>query len=189
LSEKIAGSKSDSELITAFKEGDIRGYNEIVRKYQQQVYWVIRKMVTSHDDADDLTQEVFIKVYSALKDFREESNLFTWLYRIASNYSINHIRKMKIRNTVSFEIVTEPVQSEDKRSDETLDEISRRKLLEKAIESLPAKQRAVFNMRYYDELSYEDIARILKRSVGGIKANYFHAVKKLGEFMKPKLGN
>ncbi len=186
LSEKIAGSNSDSELIAAFKNGDIRGYNEIVLKYQQQVYWVIRKMVNSHDDADDLTQEVFIKVYSALKDFREESNLFTWLYRIASNYSINHIRKMKIRNTVSFEIVTEQVESKDKRTDESIDEISRRKLLEEAIETLPAKQRAVFNMRYYDELSYEDIAKILKKSVGGIKANYFHAVKKLSEFMKPK---
>ena len=189
LSDKFDGSRPDSELISAFKNGDITGYNEIVRRYQQQVYWVIRKMVNSHDDADDLTQEVFIKVYSALRDFREESNLFTWLYRIASNYSINHLRKMKIRNTVSFEIVTEQIESKDKRSDETMDEASRRKLLERAIETLPAKQRAVFNMRYYDELSYEDISKILKKSVGGVKANYFHAVKKLGEFMKPKIEN
>jgi RNA polymerase sigma factor (sigma-70 family) len=189
LSEKIAGNKLDSELIAAFKNGDVKGYNEIVMKYQQQVYWVIRKMVNSHDDADDLTQEVFIKVYSALKDFREESNLFTWLYRIAMNYSINHIRKIKIRNTVSFELVTEQVESKDKMSDETMDEAAKRKLLEEAIETLPAKQRAVFNMRYYDELSYEEIADITKKSVGGIKANYFHAVKKLGEFMKPKLEN
>lgn len=189
LSDKIAGSKPDSELINAFKNGDVSGYNEIVRKYQQQVYWIIRKMVNSHDDADDLTQEVFIKVYTALKDFREESNLFTWLYRIATNYSINHIRKIKIKNTVSFEIVTEQVESGEKRSDEALDEVSRRKLLEEAIETLPAKQRAVFNMRYYDELSYEDIAGIMKKSVGGIKANYFHAVKKLGEFMKTKSEN
>lgn len=189
MSDKIAGSKPDSELINAFKNGDVSGYNEIVRKYQQQVYWIIRKMVNSHDDADDLTQEVFIKVYTALKDFREESNLFTWLYRIATNYSINHIRKIKIKNTVSFEIVTEQVESGEKRSDEALDEVSRRKLLEEAIETLPAKQRAVFNMRYYDELSYEDIAGIMKKSVGGIKANYFHAVKKLGEFMKTKSEN
>ena len=180
-------TRSDSELISAFKNGDIKGYNQIVLKYQQQVYWVIRKMVNNHDDADDITQEVFIKVYSALKNFREESNLFTWLYRIATNYSINHIRKTKIKNTVSFEVVQDPIESTDQRSDEVLDEEKRRYLLEAAIETLPAQQRTVFNMRYYDELSYEEISKIMKRSVGGVKANYFHAVKKLGEFLKNKM--
>jgi RNA polymerase sigma-70 factor (ECF subfamily) len=189
FSEKFSGGRPDTELISAFKNGDISGYNEIVLKYQQQVYWVIRKMVNSHDDADDLTQEVFIKVYSALKDFREESNLFTWLYRIATNYSINHIRKQKVRNTVSFEIVTEPIESGEKKSDEAIDEENRRKLLMEAIETLPAQQRAVFNMRYYDELSYDDISKILNKSVGGIKANYFHAVKKLGEYLKTRMQN
>jgi len=183
----FVNSKTDSELIRDFKNGDIRGYNEIVRKYQQQVYWIVRKMVNSHDDADDLTQEVFIKVYSALNDFREESNLFTWLYRIAVNYSINHIRKVKIRNTVSFEVVTDPVETKDKKSDELIDEETRRKHLEAAVETLPARQRAVFNMRYYDELSYDEISKILKKSVGGVKANYFHAVKKLGEYLKVKM--
>jgi RNA polymerase sigma-70 factor (ECF subfamily) len=186
MPEKFVNSKSDSELIRDFKNGDVRGYNEIVRKYQQQVYWIVRKMVNSHDDADDLTQEVFIKVYSALRDFREESNLFTWLYRIAVNYSINHIKKVKIRNTVSFEVVTDPVETKDKKSDELIDEQTRRKHLEAAIETLPARQRAVFNMRYYDELSYDEISKILKKSVGGVKANYFHAVKKLGEYLKEK---
>jgi RNA polymerase sigma-70 factor (ECF subfamily) len=144
-------------------------------------------MVNSHDDADDLTQEVFIKIYSALKDFREESNLFTWLYRIATNYSINHIRKAKVRNTVSFEVVTQSIVSNEKKSDEAIDENTRRRVLEEAIETLPAQQRAVFNMRYYDELSYEEISKILKKSVGGIKANYFHAVKKLGDHLKQKM--
>lgn len=187
LSEKVQVGRPDSELISAFKKGDITGYNEIVRRYQQQVYWVIRKMVNSHDDADDLTQEVFIKIYSALKDFREESNLFTWLYRIAVNYSINHIRKVKVRKTVSFEIVTEQVESKDKRSDEAVDEKARRKLLEEAIETLPAQQRAVFNLRYNENLGYEDISKIMKKSVGGVKANYFHAVKKLGDYLKTKM--
>lgn len=187
LSDNFAGSRTDAELICAYKNGDISGYNEIVLRYQHQVYWVIRKMVNSHDDADDLTQEVFIKVYSALKNFREESNLFTWLYRIATNYSINHLRKAKVRNTVSFDIINEPVESNDKKSDETIDENIKRRLLVEAIETLPARQRAVFNMRYYDELSYEDISKILKKSVGGIKANYFHAVKKLGGYIKTKM--
>lgn len=187
LSEKYTGGKTDAELISNYKNGDISGYNEIVLKYQQQVYWVIRKMVNSHDDADDLTQEVFIKVYSALKDFREESNLFTWLYRIATNYSLNHIRKVKVRNTVSFEVIKESVESYEKKSDEAIDEVTRRKLLLEAIETLPAQQRAVFNMRYYDELSYEEISNILNKSVGGIKANYFHAVKKLSGYIKSKM--
>jgi RNA polymerase sigma-70 factor (ECF subfamily) len=187
LSDKFSGDKPDSELISAFKNGDITGFNEIVRRYQQQVYWVIRKMVNSHDDADDLTQEVFIKIYSALKDFREESNLFTWLYRIATNYSINHIRKAKVRNTVSFEIVTEQVESKEKKSDEAVDEKTKMKLLIEAIETLPAQQRAVFNLRYNENLSYEDISKVMKKSVGGVKANYFHAVKKLGDYLKTRM--
>jgi len=178
---------NDSELVRQFKNGDIKGYNEIVRKYQQQVYRVIRKMVLDHDEADDITQEVFIKVYSALKDFREESNLFTWLYRIATNYSLNHIRKIKIKSTVSMEIVTEQIETQDKPGDELLDEETRRRILEEAIETLPAQQRAVFNMRYYDQLPYAEIADILGKSVGGIKANYFHAVKKIGEYVKQKM--
>ncbi len=187
MADNSVNKKTDADLIREFKNGDVRGYNEIVRKYQQQVYWVIRKMVLSHDDADDITQEVFIKVYSALMDFREESNLFTWLYRIATNYAINHIRKVKVKNTVSVELVSEVMVSEDKRTDEVLDEEKRRKILEDAIETLPPQQRAVFNMRYYDELPYEEISKILKKSVGGIKANYFHAVKKIGEYVKDKM--
>jgi len=183
----VVDSKSDSDLINAFKNGDIKGYNEIVRKYQQQVYWVIRKIVNSHDDADDITQEVFIKVYSALKNFREESNLFTWLYRIATNYSINHIKKVKSKNVVSIEVVTDPIETDDKKTDELMDEEKRRALLMEAISTLPAQQRAVFNLRYYEDLSYEEIAGIMKRSVGGIKANYFHAVKKLSEYLKTRL--
>jgi RNA polymerase sigma factor (sigma-70 family) len=179
--------KNDSELINDFKNGDIRGFNEIVRKYQQQVYWVIRRMVIDHDDADDITQEVFVKVYSALKNFREEANLFTWLYRIATNYSINHIRKIKSKNLVSFEVISDPIETKEKGSEEIIDEETRRKVLNKAIESLPVQQKAVFNLRYYEELSYEEIAKIMKKSVGGIKANYFHAVKNLSSYFKAKM--
>jgi RNA polymerase sigma factor (sigma-70 family) len=182
-----ANKNNDSELIRQFKNGDVRGFNEIVRKYQQQVYWVVRKIIQDHDETDDITQEVFIKVYSALKDFREESNLFTWLYRIATNYAINHTKKVKVRNTVSVEVVMEPIESGDKRTDELMDEETRRKILEEAIETLPAQQRAVFNLRYYDELQYSEIAEILGKSEGGIKANYFHAVKKIGEYVKGKI--
>jgi RNA polymerase sigma-70 factor (ECF subfamily) len=184
----IIGSKSsDEELIAAYKDGDIRGYNEIVKRYQQQVYWVIRKMVNTHDDADDITQEVFIKIYTALKDFREEANLFTWLYRIAVNYSLNHLNKAKVKTTVSMETVLEPIEYESSKADEQLDEDRKRKLVFEAINTLPPQQKAVFNFRYYDELPYEDIAKIMKLSVGGAKSNYFHAVKKIGEYVKRKM--
>lgn len=187
MTGNIANKNNDLELIRRFKNGDINGFNEIVRKYQQQVYWVIRKMVQDHDEADDITQEVFIKVHTALKDFREESNLFTWLYRIATNYSINHIKKVKVRNTVSVELVVQQIESNDKRADEEIDDRTKRRILEEAIETLPAQQRAVFNMRYYDQLQYDEIADILGKSTGGIKANYFHAVKKIGEYVKGKI--
>lgn len=184
----IIGSKSsDEELIAAYKNGDMRGYNEIVRRYQQQVYWVIRKLVNTHDDADDITQEVFIKIFTALKDFREEANLFTWLYRIAVNYSLNHLNKAKIKSTVSMETVLEPMDHESTQADERMDAESKRKLVFEAINTLPPQQKAVFNFRYYDELPYEDIANIMKLSVGGAKSNYFHAVKKIGEYVKGKL--
>jgi len=188
MNDKAGIKKTDADYIRDFKSGDVSGFNEIVKKYQKQVYWIIRRIIQNHDDADDLTQEVFIKVHSALMGFREESNLFTWLYRIAVNYSINHIRKARIRNTVSFETVLTPMISADKNSDETLDEQARRRIIEDAIEMLPAKQRAVFNLRYYEQLSYEEISEIMKKSVGALKANYFHAVKKIGKYLKQRIG-
>jgi len=185
-SGNLSGKNIDTELIRQFKNGDIRGYNEIVRKYQRQVYWIIRKIVQDHDETDDITQEVFIKVHSALKDFREESNLFTWLYRIATNFALNHVKKVKVKNTVSLEVVTEQFEDTEQLADELIDEERKSKILEKAIETLPPQQRAVFNMRYYDELPYEEISQVLGKSVGGIKANYFHAVKKIGEYVRQK---
>lgn len=187
MKERLRSNNSDIELVRQFKNGEISGYNEIVRKYQQQVYWIIRRIIQDHDETDDITQEVFIKVYTALKDFREESNLFTWLYRIATNFALNHVKKIKVKSTVSLELVTEQIESKDKQTDEILDEDRKRKILEAAIETLPPQQRAVFNMRYYDELPYDEISDMLGKSVGGIKANYFHAVKKIGEYVKSNL--
>jgi RNA polymerase sigma factor (sigma-70 family) len=183
----LTGKNSDIEFVRQFKNGDIRGYNEIVRKYQQQVYWIIRRIVQDHDESDDITQEVFIKIHSALRNFREESNLYTWLYRIATNFAINHVKKVKVKNTVSIEIVTEQIENKDLHADEKFDEERKRKILGEAIETLPPRQRAVFNMRYYDELTYEEISDILGKSTGGVKANYFHAVKKIGEYVKKNL--
>jgi len=177
-------NSDDTEIIDAFNRGNQNAFNLIVRKYQERVYWVIRKMVLDHDDADDLTQEVFLKVYSSLKDFRGESKFFTYIYRIAVNFSLNHIIKTKktLHKTVSINNTN--VSSKDKKADEEMDAFERTKLLEEAIESLPEQQRAVFNMRYYESLSYEEISVIMNKSTGGMKANYFHAIKNIQKYIK-----
>lgn len=141
-------------------------------------------MVLDHDDADDITQEVFLKLYRSLGDFRGESKFFTYLYKIAVNFSINHINKHKKINMRKSETDSVNVRSTDKAADEEMNSKQRTQILEEAISSLPEQQRAVFNMRYYDNLTYEEISEILNKSVGGMKANYFHAIKKLEKFLK-----
>lgn len=177
-------NSTDNELIESFKCGDQNAFNMIVRRYQKKVYWIIRKMVLDHDDADDITQEVFLKLYRSLGDFRGESKFFTYLYKIAVNFSINHINKHKKINMRKSETDSVNVRSTDKAADEEMNSKQRTQILEEAISSLPEQQRAVFNMRYYDNLTYEEISEILNKSVGGMKANYFHAIKKLEKFLK-----
>ena len=179
--------KTDIELIADIKAGSQIAYNQLVRRYQERVYWIARRMVGNHDDADDIAQEVFIKVYTAIHVFREESNFYTWVYRIATNFCINHIRKKKIREFVRFDDLVTPLMSEEETPQETMERQEETTLIEKAIATLPEKQKQVFIMRYYDELPYEEMAKILKKSVGGLKANYFHAVKKIEEYLKHAL--
>lgn len=182
--KKLNIASSDEELISSFINGDQNSFNFIVRKYQKKVYWIIRKMVLDHDDADDITQEVFLKVYRSLSDFRGESKFFTYLYKIAVNYSINHLNRNKKINSRKSDIDNSFIRSDDKTADEIMISKDRTKLLEEAIETLPSQQRAVFIMRYYDNHSYEEISNILNKSVGGMKANYFHAIKKLEKFLR-----
>lgn len=156
-----------------------------MRKYQQNVYWLIRKMVIDHDDADDLTQEVFIKVHKNLHTFREESRLYTWIYRIATNECLNFLQKKKKRfflpiHNVEAELAGKLHSTPNVTGDEV------QLLLQKAILTLPVKQRLVFNMRYYDDLSYEEIADITGTSVGALKASYHLAAKKVEEILKER---
>ncbi len=176
-------NSEDSDIIEAFINGSQNAFNLLLMKYQKKVYWIIRKMVIDHDDADDITQEVFIKLYGSLKEFRGESKFFTYLYRIAMNYSLNHLNKKKRETLKSTGIESIDLASGDKNTDELLDDSAKTELLEKAIGNLPEQQRAVFNMRYYDDLSYEEISKITNKSVGGMKANYFHAVKNIQKFL------
>lgn len=173
----------DIEIIEAFRNGSQNAFNILIRKYQKKIYWIVRKMVVDHDDADDITQEVFIKLHGSLNEFRGESKFFTYLYKIAMNYSLNHLNRKKRENMRSADISSVDIESDDKPFDTVIDEEERTKLLEEAIKSLPEQQRAVFNMRYYDDLSYEEISKLLERSVGGMKANYFHAVRNIQKFL------
>lgn len=159
------------------------GFNLLVRKYQQRIYWLIRKMVIDHDDANDLTQEVFIKVYNHLHTFRSDSRLYTWIYRIATNECLNFLTRKKrkfflpiadVQRELTDKLTAAPHMSGD--------EVQLR--LQKALLRLPDKQRLVFNMKYYDELSYEEIAAITSTSVGALKASYHLAVKKIEQFLE-----
>ncbi|EJF09144.1 MULTISPECIES: RNA polymerase sigma factor [Pontibacter] len=175
----------DKEILEKFANPDSRNlaFNQLIRKYQQKIYWHVRKMVIDHDDADDLTQEVFIKVWKNLENFRQDAQLYTWLYRIATNECLTFLSSKRKKfflpiNDVAAEL-TEKIDSSPSIDG---DEIQLK--LQKALLRLPDKQRLVFNMKYYDELKYEEISEILGTSVGALKASYHHAVKKIEEFIK-----
>lgn len=175
---------SDPELLAKIRNPDTRNYgiNLLVREYQQRVYWHVRKMVIDHDDADDLTQEVFIKINNAIDRFREDSQLFTWIYRIATNECLNFLNKKRKRFFLSIHDIG-PELSTKIDSSPNIDGDEIQKKLQKALLKLPDKQRLVFNMKYFDDLPYEQISEITSTSVGALKASYHHAVKKIEEFI------
>jgi RNA polymerase sigma-70 factor (ECF subfamily) len=176
--------KSDLDLVQDVRNGNRQAFTELMRRYQQRVYWVARRIVGSHEDADDIAQDAFIKAYLGLGDFRGDSSFFTWLYRIAVNLSLNAVRKRQVLNYLRESEVLRWILplGNDPHGDLELKETESR--LERAIVALPEKQRAVFVLRYYDEMPYEEIAGVLKTSVGGLKANYFHALRKVQEYMR-----
>jgi RNA polymerase sigma-70 factor (ECF subfamily) len=154
----------------------------LVRTYQQRVYWLVRKMVIDHDDADDLTQEVFVKIHKAIDNFREDSQLFTWIYRIATNECLSFLNKKKKRFFLPIEDVAGQLSAKmDTSSDIGGDEIEKK--LQKALLTLPDKQRLVFNLKYFEDMPYEEMAEVTGTSVGALKASFHHAVKKIEEFL------
>jgi RNA polymerase sigma-70 factor (ECF subfamily) len=174
----------DKELLSKIRDPESRnyGFNMLVRTYQQRVYWHVRKMVIDHDDADDLTQEVFIKVHKNIDSFRADSQLFTWIYRIATNECLNFLSRKKRRFFLPIEDVAEQLTGR-LDSGELISGEEIQLKLQKALLKLPDKQRLVFNMRYYEEIPYEEMAEITGTSVGALKASYHHAVKKIEEFL------
>lgn len=180
---------TDLELVDEFRRGKVEGFNELVRRYQEKVYWIARRIMGSHDDADDVVQDVFVRVYGSLKNFRAESGFYTWIYRITVNVALNALRKRKLKEFVRYDDFIRESQPDDTLADDDLLRNEYRSILQRAIEQLPAKQKLVFMMRHNDEMPYEEIAAILKTSVGGLKANYFHAVKKIQKFVRKEMGS
>jgi len=170
----------DKELIADLRSVGKRdrAFQLLVTSYQERLYWHIRKIVVSHEDADDLLQNVFIKVLKNIDNFREDSSLFTWLFRIATNESLSFLQQKKRRNLFSIDGVSDYLV-ETFESDAHFEGDELQKRLQLAVLKLPEKQRIVFNMKYYDEMKYEEMADILKTSVGALKASYHHAVKKI----------
>ena len=168
-----------------FREEDFKefAFRKIIENYQEKLYWHIRKIVIIHEDSDDILQNTFIKAWKGLDHFREDSKLYTWLYRIATNESLTFLKQKKKRQHVSF-INVETQLINTLESDEYFNGNQIQKKLQKAILKLPEKQRVVFNMKYFEDMKYEDMSEILDTSVGALKASFHHAVKKIEKYLK-----
>jgi len=175
----------DKELLFQFKAAATkeRAFTAIIKKYQEKLYWHVRRLVVDHDDANDVLQNMFIKVWNGLENFREDSQLYTWLYRIATNEGLSFLEQQKRRSTVSLSDVESGLSNKVK-ADTHFDANKLEWKLQVAIQQLPEKQRIVFNLRYFDELPYQEMSRILDTSEGALKASYHHAAKKIEEFIK-----
>ena len=176
--------EEDAELLIQFRDPATkeRAYTTIIKKYQERLYWHARRMVVDHDDANDILQNVFIRVWKALENFKEESQLYTWLYRIATNESLTFLENQKKRTAVSLSDVESGLSNKIK-ADQHFDPSKIEWKLQLAIQQLPEKQKVVFTLRYYDEMPYEEMSRVLETSEGALKASYHHAVKKVEDYM------
>jgi len=176
---------NDQQIMDSLKDPSTKelAFRHLISTYKERLYWHIRKIVLNHDDTDDILQNSFIKIWNGLDSFRGESSLFTWLYRIATNESITFLNQRKRKMMTSLTDENEYL-IENLESDTYFDGDEWQMLLQKAIAILPEKQRLVFNMKYFDEIKYEEMSEILGTSVGALKASYHHAVKKVEEYVK-----
>ncbi|SHE31207.1 RNA polymerase sigma-70 factor, ECF subfamily [Mariniphaga anaerophila] len=175
----------DRNLITELKQDNTRdlAFHRLVKLYQERLYWHIRKILLSHEDTDDVLQNTFVKVWKSIGNFREESSLYTWLYRIATNEAITFLNSKKRRSLLPLNDVSDYLM-ENLASDPYFEGDALQMKLQQAVLQLPEKQRLVFNMKYFEEMKYEDMSKILDTSVGALKASYHHATKKVEEYIK-----
>ncbi len=155
-----------------------QAFRDLVLLYQEHIYWHVRRFVLDHEDANDVVQNTFIKAYKGLEGFKGDSKLYTWLYRIASNESITYIKKVK-RSVKGGLEAAERLEADTYFDGDAVD-----LMLQRALAQLPEKQRLVFNMKYYDDMTYKEISTILDTSVGALKASFHHAVKKIEFYLK-----
>jgi len=176
---------SDSELLVEFRNPVTKekAFTSIIKKYQEKLYWHLRRMVVDHDDANDVLQNVMIRVWNGLENFREDSQLYTWLYRVATNECLTFLEQQKKRASVSLSDVESGLENKIK-ADQNFDGKKLEWKLQLGIQQLPEKQRIVFQLRYYDEMPYEEMSRVLETSEGALKASYHHAVKKIEDYIK-----
>ncbi len=177
-------SKNEINLIANLKNEKTRelAFQNLVQQYQERLYWHIRKIVINHDDADDILQNTFVKIWKGIDKFREESGLYTWLYRIATNESLTFINSNKRRSLIPMNDTSEFLMN-NLETDTYFDGDEIQLRLQQAILLLPEKQRVVFNLRYFEEMKYEDMSKVLETSVGALKASYHHAAKKIEEHL------
>lgn len=175
---------SDKELLKLFHDPEKKEYafNLIVKKYQEKLYWHIRKILLDHNDSDDTLQNAYIKVWAALENFREDASLYTWLYRIATNEALSFLNAKKRRFLIPL-VDVEKQLSQILDNDPWFNGDELQLKLQKALLTLPEKQRIVFNMKYFDEMKYSEMADILETSEGALKASYHHAVKKIENYL------
>jgi RNA polymerase sigma factor (sigma-70 family) len=180
----MGGTMQDTELLLQFKDPATRekAFTAIIKKYQEKLYWHIRRMVVEHEDANDVLQNVFIRVWNGLENFREDSQLYTWLYRIATNECLSYLEQQKRKSTASLD-ESESGLGNKVVADKYFDPNKLEWKLQLAIQQLPEKQRVVFTLRYYDEMPYEEMSRVLDTSEGALKASYHHAVKKIEDYI------
>jgi len=174
----------DALIISKFADERTReeAFGLLLEKYQQKIYWHVRRMVIDHDDADDVTQDIFVKVWRNLDKFREDSQLYTWLYRIATNECITFLNKKKKQNNVSLDDENSTYLAETLSGSQYFDGDKAQMKLQQALLTLPEKQRLVFNMKYFEDLKYDEISEIVGTSVGALKASYHLSVKKIEHF-------
>ena len=177
--------KDDEQLVARLREPSTcrEAFGDVIRIYSESLYWQIRRMVNNHDDANDLLQNTFMKAWGAIENFRGDAKLSTWLHKIAINESITFLEKERKRLNISLDD-EESYLINTIEADSNIDGDELALKLRKAIASLPEKQRLVFNMKYYDEMKYEEMSEILGTSVGALKASYHLAVKKIEQFFE-----
>jgi RNA polymerase sigma factor (sigma-70 family) len=180
----MAVTTTDTELLIQFRDPVTKekAFTSIVKKYQEKLYWHIRRMVVEHEDANDVLQNVFIRVWNGLENFREDSQLYTWLYRIATNECLTFLEQQKKKSAISLSEVESGLSNKIK-ADKDFDANKLEWKLQLAIQQLPEKQRIVFTLRYYDEMPYEEMSRVLDTSEGALKASYHHAAKKIEDYI------